>query len=63
MQGVVTGGRGWDVPPCRIVDSVKNNQGEVLNDFLRSTGACIVNGRSGKDAFSCVASRGSLVVD
>ena len=51
------------MPSHRIVDSVKNHPGEALYDFLRSTGACIVNGRKGKDAFSCVASRGSLVVD
>ena len=43
--------------------TIKNHQGEALIDFLRSTGVCIVNGRKGKDAFTCVAGRGSSVVD
>ena len=45
------------------VDPGKNHQGEALNDLLRSTGLCIVNGMKGKDAFTCVSSRGSSVVD
>ena len=45
------------------VDSVKNRQGETLNDLLRSTDLCIGNGRKEKGAFTCVSSKGSSVVD
>ena len=45
------------------MDEVKNTQGEALIDFLKETGLVIVNGRKGKDAFTCVSSRGRSVVD
>ena len=45
------------------VDPEKDHQGEALNDMMRSTSLCIVNGTKGKDAFTCVSSRGSSVVD
>ena len=40
------------------MDEVKNTQGEALIDFLKDTGLVIVNGRKGRDAFTCVSSRG-----
>ena len=45
------------------IDMVKNRQGEDLMDFLENTGMRIVNGRSGRDGFTCVPGRGSSVVD
>ena len=45
------------------MDEVKNTQDEALIDFLKDTGLVIVNGRKGKDAFTCVSSRGRSVVD
>ena len=54
-----------DALPARVeLDQVKNHQGEVLMKFcLDSSGLCIVNGRVGKDGFTCVSGRGSSVVD
>ena len=56
---------GEEVTTSCSVDPVTNHQGarEALNDLVRSTGLCIVNGTKGKDAFTCVSSRGSSVVD
>ena len=46
-----------------MLDVVKNRQGEDLMDFLGNTGMRVVNGRGGKDGFTCVSGRGSSVVD
>jgi len=54
---------GGEVTTRCTVDPGKNRQEEALNDLVRSTGLCIVNGTKGKDAFTCVSSRGSSVVD
>ena len=42
-----------------------NSQGKgfIAMDILRNTEMCVVNRRKGKDAFTCVPGRGSLVVD
>ena len=46
-----------------MIDEVKNNQGEIFVDFLRSVNMGVVNGRKGKDAFTCVSGKGYSVVD
>ena len=51
------------IPRRKIIDRVKNCQGEGFVDFLRSTEMCVVNGRKGRDAFTCVSGRGGSVVD
>ena len=42
---------------------MKNNQGEMFVDFLRSVIMRVLNGRKGKDAFTCVSGKGCSVVD
>ena len=46
-----------------IIDVVKNSQGEAFVDFLRGANITVVNGRKGRDAFTCVSGRGCSVVD
>ena len=46
------------IPRRKIIDMVKNSQGDGFVDFLRSTDMCVVNGRKGRDAFTCVWKRG-----
>ena len=46
-----------------IVDMVKNEQGEMLVECMRSTGLCFVSGRKGADEFTCISSKGRSVVD
>ncbi|MDA8001866.1 MAG: endonuclease/exonuclease/phosphatase family protein [Alphaproteobacteria bacterium] len=45
------------------VDMVKNDQGELLVECLLSAGLCFVNGRKGRDDFTCISSRGCSMVD
>ena len=51
------------IPRRKIIDMVKNSQGDGFVDFLRSTDMCVVNGRKERDAFTCVSGRGGSVVD
>ena len=51
------------VPVRKVVDESKNSEGETLVDFLRGMKMTIVNGRKGKDAFTCVSEKGCSVVD
>ena len=51
------------MPSRKVIDGVKNSQGEEFVDFLRSVNVGVVNGRKGKDAFTCVSNRGCSVVD
>ena len=51
------------VPNRKVIDVVRNSQGEGFMDFLRGTEMCVVSGKKGKDAFTCVSGRGCLVVD
>ena len=51
------------MPSRKVIDEVKNSQGEEFVDFLRSVNMGVVNGRKGKDAFTCVSNRGRSVVD
>ena len=51
------------LPNRKVIDEVKNNQGEMFVDFLRSVNMGVVNGRKGKDAFACVSGKGCSVVD
>ena len=46
------------LPRSQVLDVVKNRQGEDLMGFLGNIGMRIVNGRSGKDGFTCVSGRG-----
>ena len=39
------------------------SQGEAFVDFLRGGNMTVVNGRKGRDAFTCVSGRGCSVVD
>ena len=52
-----------EVPGRRPVDTIKNWQGEALMSFLGNSGLYIVNGRIGRDGFTCVSGRGSSVLD
>ena len=53
-----------DGEPSRCcVDLLKNGQGELLVDCIRSSGLVFVNGQQGQDQFMCISSRGRLVVD
>ena len=52
-----------EIPSRCCVDIVKNSQGEVLVDCMRSSGLVFVNGRQGEDQFTCISSRGRSVVD
>ena len=51
------------VPNRKVIDVVGNSQGEAFMDFLKGTEMCVVSGRKGKDAFTCVSGRGCSVVD
>ena len=51
------------LPNKKVIDEVKNNQGEMFVDFLRSVNMGVVNGRKGKDTFTCVSGKGCSVVD
>lgn len=46
-----------------VIDVVKSSQGEAFVDFLRGAKVMVVNGRKGRDAFTCVSGRGCSVVD
>ena len=43
--------------------SVELVKGELLIDWMRSSGLVFVNGRQGRDHFTCISSRGRSVVD
>ena len=47
----------------KVIDEVKNNQGEMFVDFLRSVNMEVVNGRKRKGAFICVSGKGCSVVN
>ena len=44
-----------EVPGCRPIDTIKNWQGEALMNFLGNSGLLMVNGRMGRDGFTCVS--------
>ena len=46
-----------------MIDVVKNSQGEAFVDLLKGANMGVVNGRKGRDAFTCTSGRGCLVVD
>ena len=48
------------MPNRKVVDGVKNSQGEEFVDFLRSVNMWVVNGRKGKDAFHLCVQQGML---
>ena len=51
------------VPPREVIDVVRNNQGEDFVDFLKGVNMVVVNGRKGRDAYTCVSGKGCSVVD
>ena len=51
------------VPNRKVIDVVRNSQGEGFMDFLRGTEMCVVSGKKGKDAFTCVSGWFCSVVD
>ena len=51
------------VPNRKVIAVVRNSQGEEFMDFLKGTEMCVVSGRKGKDAYTCVSGRGCSVVD
>ena len=51
------------LPSRKVIDVVKNSQGETFVDFLSSVNMAVVNGRKGQDAFTCISSKGCSVVD
>ena len=51
------------LPNRKVIDEVKNNQGEMFVDFLRSVNMVVVNQRKGMHAFTCVSGKGCSVVD
>ena len=48
------------MPNRKVIDGVKNSQGEEFVDFLRSVNMWVVNGRKGKDAFHLCVQQGML---
>ena len=54
---------GEELPSTKAIDVVTNSQGEAFVDFLRSVNMGVVNGRKGRDAFTCVSSKGCSVVE
>ena len=42
---------------------MKNSQGEVFVDFLARANMAVVNGKKGRNAFTCISGRGCSVVD
>ena len=53
------------IPQRTVIDSVINQHGNVLIEFLEESKMCIANGRfnSGEDDFTCRTCRGLSVVD
>ena len=51
------------LPNRGCVYLVKNGQGELLVDCMRSSCLVFVNGRQGQDQFTCISGRGKSVVD
>lgn len=53
-----------NIPPRKPIDSVKNNHGSVLIEFLTEAKLCMLNGRTnGTDNYTCVSTKGVSVVD
>ena len=51
------------VPLQKVIDEVKNSQGKDFVDFLKGVNMVVVNGRKGRDAYTCVSGKGCSVVD
>ena len=51
------------IPTRKVIDVVKNNQGEAIVGIVRSVDMVVVNGRIKIDRFTCVSERRSSVVD
>ena len=51
------------VPPREVVDVVRNSQGEDFVHSLKGVNMVVVNGRKGRDAYTCVSGKGCSVVD
>ena len=46
-----------------MIDVVKNSQVKDFVDFLKGGNMVVVNGRKGRDAYTCVSGKGCSVVD
>ena len=46
-----------------MIDVVKNSQVKDFVDFLKGGNMVVVNGRKGRDAYTCVSDKGCSVVD
>ena len=44
-----------------MVDVVRNSQGEDFVYFLKGVNMVVVNGRKGRDAYTCVSGKGCSV--
>ena len=51
------------IPSRQAILEIKNPSGDMLLQFLRDCKLCMVNGRSGKDNFTCVSPKGRSVLD
>ena len=49
------------LPVWSIINVEKNSQGEAFVEFLRGANMTVVNGRKGRDAFTCVSGIGAAV--
>ncbi|XP_063415945.1 uncharacterized protein LOC134697591 [Mytilus trossulus] len=52
-----------DVTPREVIDYSSNTNGDLLIDFLVDCNLCMLNGRKGKQDFTCISKRGKSVVD
>ena len=51
------------LPSRKVIDVVKNSQGETFVDILSNVNMSVVNGRKGRYAFTCISSKGCSVED
>ncbi|CAC5380375.1 unnamed protein product [Mytilus coruscus] len=52
-----------ELPIREVIDQGSNANGDLLIDFLVDCNMCMINGRKGKQGFSCISKRGKSVVD
>ncbi|CAG2221029.1 unnamed protein product [Mytilus edulis] len=52
-----------ELPSRETIDQGSNANGDLLIDFLVDCNICMINGRKGKQDFTCISKRGKSVVD
>ncbi|VDI50696.1 Hypothetical predicted protein [Mytilus galloprovincialis] len=52
-----------EIPSRETIDQGSNANGDLLIDFLVDCNICMINGRKGKQDFTCISKRGKSVVD